>query len=72
MVCCFPGYIKKNRFTSYTVPNDEMKTTVAWGDNFLYIHGDFDFMSGMGHSFGHNCLKRGICSCLDYSTKIGA
>jgi hypothetical protein len=31
-----------------------MKTTVTWGDNFLYIHGDvltigilfFDFMSG--------------------------
>jgi glyoxylase-like metal-dependent hydrolase (beta-lactamase superfamily II) len=61
------------------VPNDEMKTTVTWGDNFLYIHGDvltigdpiFDFMSGMGHTFGHNCLKRGIGFCLDYSSKIG-
>ena len=52
-----------------------MKTTVTWGDNFLYIHGDvltigdpiFDFMSGMRHTFGHNCLKRGIGFCLDYS-----
>jgi hypothetical protein len=25
---------------AYTVPNDEMKTTVTWEDNFLYIHGD--------------------------------
>jgi hypothetical protein len=25
----------------------------------------------MGHAFGHNCLKRGIGFCLDYSSKIG-
>jgi hypothetical protein len=32
----------------------------------------FDFMSGMGHTFGHNCLKRDIGFCLDYSSKLGA
>jgi hypothetical protein len=25
----------------------------------------------MGHTFGHNCLKRCIGFCLDYFSKIG-
>ena len=60
------------------MPNDERKMTVTWGDNFLYNTCSdnqdpiFDFMSCMGHTFGHNCLKRGMGFCLDYSSKIGA
>ena len=49
------------------------------GDNFLYTWRCSDnrvlfliICLAYGYGFCHNCLKRGIAFCLDYSSKIGA